>query len=80
VVIGGLIMPKGNQSYFKSTNESVERYAIISKYNNGTERISGIYDKLSHLKRGLKNQAHLYGEQRFVKVKITIEEIEEVSI
>ena len=76
-------MPKGNQSYFKSTNESVERYAIVKKYDNDDrEYISGIYDKISHLKCGMKNGDHMlnYFPYRIVKVKITIEEIEEVRL
>ncbi len=74
-------MPKGNQSYFKSTNETVERYVLLSKYHDGTELISGIYEKISHLKSGMKNQAYLYGgSHRVVKVKISIEEIETIEI
>jgi hypothetical protein len=70
-------MPKGNQSYFKTINECVERYVLLSKYNDGKELICGIYDQLSHLKCGMKNQAYLYGNShRVAKVKITIEEIE----
>ena len=78
-------MPKGNQSYFKTTNESVEKYALLVKYGSEyEEHISGIYDKISHLKSGLKNCDHLgwngKREFRIAKVKITIEELEEVEI
>jgi hypothetical protein len=77
-------MPKGNQSYFKTTNESVERYALLVKDYQGEEYISGIYDKLSHLKTGLKNCDHLGWDgkrkHRITKVRITIEELEEVEI
>jgi hypothetical protein len=77
-------MPAGNQSYFKSTNESVERYALLVKDYKGEEYISGIYDKISHLKTGLKNCGHLgwdgKREFRVVKVNINIEELEEIQI
>jgi hypothetical protein len=77
-------MPAGNQSYFKSTNESVEKYTLLVKDYKGEEYISGIYDKISHLKTGLKNCDHLgwngKREFRVAKVMITIEELEEVEI
>jgi hypothetical protein len=76
-------MPKGNQSYFKTTNESVERYVLLTKWNSGEERISGIYDRLKSLKCGMKNGDHMLNwceSYRVAKVRITIEELEEVKI
>lgn len=73
-------MPVGNQSYFKSTNESVEKYALLVKDYQGIEYISGIYEKISHLKSGLKNCDHLgwdgKREYRVARVRITIKEVE----
>jgi hypothetical protein len=73
-------MPVGNQSYYKSINESVEKYVLLVKDYQGKEYISGIYDKIAHLKSGLKNCDHLgwdsKREYRVAKAKITIEELE----
>ena len=55
---------------------------MVSKKNyDGTERISGIYEQLSHLKCGLKNRGR-WSESpcRIVKVKITIEELETINL
>jgi hypothetical protein len=72
-------MPKGNQSYFKSTNETVERYALISKFRD-EETICGIYEDLGRLKCGMKNQGWYRKDYRVAKVRITIEELEEIQI
>jgi hypothetical protein len=76
-------MPKGNQSYFKTTNESVERFVLLTKWESGEERISGIYDRLKSLKCGMKNGDRMlnYCESyRIAKVKITIEELEKINL
>jgi len=88
-------MPQGNQSQFKSTNESVERYIIIGedfkwdydetigkdiKVTNGN-RILGEYKDIKSVKSGLRwVRNNYYLSIKIIKVKITIEEIEEVIL
>lgn len=88
-------MPQGNQVNFESTNGNVERFAIVVeewkwdydeinekdfKVSTG-ERILGLYKNVKSVKSAMtwiitKN----YLNTRVVKVKITIEEIEEISL
>lgn len=88
-------MPQGNQADFKSTNETVERYALVIeewqwkfdepndkdvKVSTG-ERILGLYNNIKSIKSALTwiNKEH-YLSTRIAKVKITIEEIENIEI
>jgi len=88
-------MPQGNQADFKSTNEIVERYAIVIeewrwdydelndkdiKASTG-ERILGLYNNIKSIKSAMRwiNKEH-YLSTRTTKVKITIEEIENIEI
>jgi len=88
-------MAQGNQSNFKTTNESVERYAVLVenykwdydeendmdiKMSTG-EIIMGIYKGMRDVKLSLKwIRKDDYLNVRVVKVKISIEELEEVKI
>jgi len=88
-------MPQGNQLDFKSTNGSVEKYAIIAQdFKFGydevlkidikiptEERIMGLYNDIKSLKNGLKwHRPERYLSTKIKKVKITIEELEEIIL
>jgi len=88
-------MAQGNQSNFKTTNESVERYAVLVenykwdydeendmdiKMSTG-EIIMGIYKGMRDVKLSLKwIRKDDYLNVRVVKVKISIEKLEEIEI
>jgi len=88
-------MSQGNQSNFKTTNESVEKYAVLVenykweydeeddmdiKVSTG-EIIMGIYKGLKDVKLSLKwIRKDDYLNVRIAKVKISIEELEEIKI
>ena len=88
-------MSQGNQSNFKTTNESVEKYAVLVenykweydeeddmdiKVSTG-EIIMGIYKGLKDVKLSLKwIRKDDYLNVRVVKVRISIEELEEIEI
>jgi len=88
-------MSQGNQSNFKTTNESVERYAVLVenykweydeendmdiKVSTG-EIIMGIYKGMRDVKLSLKwIRKDDYLNVRVVKVKISIEKLEEIEI
>ena len=88
-------MSQGNQSHFKTTNESVERYAVLVenyKWNYDEENdkdikvstgeiIIGIYKGLRDVKLSLKwIRKDDYLNVRIAKVRISIEELEEIKI
>ena len=88
-------MAQGNQSNFKTTNESVERYAVLVenykweydeendmdiKVSTG-EIIMGIYKGMRDVKLSLKwIRKDDYLNVRIAKVRISIEELEEIKI
>jgi len=87
-------MPQGNQIDFKSINESVEKYALVGedwrwdldnenedvKISEG-EIILGLYNNIKALKSSLKwHRLDRYLSTKIKKVKITIEELEEIIL
>ena len=88
-------MSQGNQSNFKTTNESVERYAVLVenykweydeendmdiKVSTG-EIIMGIYKGIRDVKLSLKwIRKNNYLNVRVAKVRISIEELEEIKL
>ena len=88
-------MSQGNQSNFKTTNESVERYAVLVEnykweYDEENDRdikmstgeiIMGIYKGMRDVKLSLKwIRIDDYLNVRIAKVKISIEELEEIKM
>jgi len=87
-------MSQGNQLGFKSINESVEKYAVVGedwrwdldnenadvKISDG-EIILGLYNDMKSLKSSLKwHHLDRYLSNKIKKVKITIEELEEIIL
>jgi len=88
-------MSQGNQSNFKTTNESVERYAVLVEnykweYDEENDKdikvstgkiIMGIYKSMRDVKLSLKwIRKDDYLNVRIAKVKISIEELEEIEL
>ena len=88
-------MSQGNQSNFKTTNESVERYAVlVENYKWGYDEendmdikvstgeiIMGIYKGIRDVKLSLKwIRKNNYLNVRIAKVRISIEELEEIKL
>ena len=84
-------MPQGNQLDFKSANDIVEKYAIVGedyiwdldandKVSNG-DVILGLYNDIKSLKSALRwHRPNMYLSTKIKKVKITIEEVEEIFL
>ena len=84
-------MPQGNQLDFKSANDIVEKYAIVgedyiwdldakNKVSKG-DVILGLYNDIKSLKSALRwHRPDRYLSTKIKKVKITIEEVEEIFL
>ena len=87
-------MPQGNQLDFKSINDIVEKYAIVGEDYIWTldandkeimvsdgDVILGLYNDIKSLKSALRwHRPNMYLSTKIKKVKITIEEVEEIFL